>query len=57
MKNLKITEDVHAKLMMLKGVYGKKNMTEVIEKLLIHAGYTETWFDKMAELHADVKKE
>ena len=54
MKSVKIEDDLHADLMILKGVLQKKNLTETIRQALNSAGYSELFFEKMLELQEKV---
>ena len=46
-KSLKVTADVHQKLMVLKGVMLKKNVSEVIIQLMLIREYDELFFERI----------
>ena len=48
-KSLKVTADVHQKLMVLKGVMLKKNVSEVIIQLMLIREYDEAFFERIRE--------
>ena len=48
-KQLQVTEDVHQKLMVLKGVMLKKNVSEVIIQLMLIREYDEAFFERIRE--------
>ena len=48
-KSLKVTADVHEKLMILKGVMLKKNVSEVIIQLMLIREYDEAFFERIRE--------
>ena len=48
-KSLKVTADVHEKLMILKGVMLKKNVSEVIIQLMLIREYDQAFFERIRE--------
>ena len=46
-KSLKVTEDVHKKLMKLKGYFETSNITDTIDELLKYMGYGDDFFRRM----------
>ena len=50
MKSLQVEDDILYDLKLLKGILGKKNMSEVIRQMMNSAGYGEAFFQKMEEL-------
>ena len=49
-KTLKIDAGLLDDLKVLKGIYGSKNMSETIRRLMKHGGYGEEFFDEMERL-------
>ena len=50
MKLVRLTEDVHADLLLMKSIKQCKNLSDTIRFILHHAGYSEAFFDRMREL-------
>ena len=50
MKSLKVADDLHTDLFVLKGILRTNDTTETIRRIMNHAGYTEAFFEKMEEL-------
>ena len=49
-KSIQVENDVHADLMVLKGVFGSKNLSETIRKELTHAGHNQAWFERIVPI-------
>ena len=49
MKSLQVTDDVHMKLNVLKGVLFKKNLSEVIIQLMEIRQYNQAFFERIQE--------
>ena len=49
-KSIQVEDDVHADLMILKGVFGSKNLSETIRKELGHAGHNKAWFERIVPI-------
>jgi hypothetical protein len=50
MKSIQVEESLLVDLKLLKGVLETKNMTETIRRIMKSAGYTEAFFEKMAQI-------
>ena len=48
-RSLKVTDEVHEKLMILRGVMVKKNVSEVIIRLMMIREYDEAFFERVRE--------
>ena len=48
-RSLKVTDEVHEKLMILRGVLLKKNVSEVIIRLMLIREYDEAFFERQRE--------
>ena len=48
-KSLKVTDEVHEKLMILKGVMLKKNVSKVIIRLMLIREYDDAFFERVRE--------
>ena len=48
-RSLKVTDEVHEKLMILKGVMLKKNVSKVIIRLMLIREYDEAFFERVRE--------
>ena len=49
-KSIQVEDDVHADLMILRGVFGSKNLSETIRKELNHAGHNKAWFERIVPI-------
>ena len=49
-KSIQVEEDVHADLMILKGVFGSKSLSETIRKEMNHASHNEAWFERIVPI-------
>ena len=48
-KMITIPKEVHAKIMILKGILELKSMGAVIKSLMLSRGYTEEFFERIRE--------
>ena len=48
-RSLKVTDEVHEKLMILRGVMVKKNVSDVIIRLMLIREYDEAFFERVRE--------
>ena len=46
-KSIQVTDEVHKKLMKLKGYFEKSNLTDTIAELLKYMGYGDDFFRRM----------
>ncbi len=56
MKSIQIEDDLLIKLKFLKGFFSAKNQTDTIERILFHAGFNASFFEKMTEYIAEMEK-
>ena len=56
-KSIQVTESVHADLMILKGVFGSKNLSETLRKEMNHAGHNAAWFERIVPILQGAKTE
>ena len=49
MKSLQVTDEVHEKLMMLKGILGVTNLDKLIGCLMNGRGYDDAFFERIQE--------
>jgi len=47
MKSLKVTDEVYRDLLLLKGIYHKKSMSETIRVAMERGGFNEAFFRRM----------
>jgi len=47
MKSLKVTDEVYRDLLLLKGIYHKKSMSETIRVAMERGGFNEGFFRRM----------
>ena len=46
-KSIQVTDEVHKKLMKLKGYFEKSSLTDTIDELLKYMGYGDDFFRRM----------
>ena len=49
-KSIQVEDDVHADLMILKGIFSSKNLSKTIRKELNHAGHNQAWFERIVPI-------
>ena len=49
-KSIQVEDDVHADLMILRGVFGSKNLSETIRKEMNHADHNKAWFERIVPI-------
>ena len=55
-KQIHVSEEAHSKLAKLKGYLLESSVEDVVDRLLIHAGYGNGFFAKFDELMAQREK-